>query len=405
MGHRLGRRPAFLVVAYGFTVIMLGGTIPTPLYPIYQDRLGFSSLVVTLVFAAYAAGTLAALLLCGRLSDQVGRRPVLLGGLGVAVASTAVFVLGQDLLGLFVGRALSGFSVGLFTGAATAALAELYPGADRGRATLVASCVQMGGLGLGPLLSGLLSQYAPAPTTLCYLAFLALLAPVGLVLVVPETVAKPGRPQLRVQRLAVPSRIRAPFAAAGAAGFAAFAFLGLLTALVGRFLASSLHSHSFALAGLMIFTLFLAVVAAQLLGARLPTRRALLAGLGLLPGGLLLFVLALPTGSLGLFVAGIVLGGLGVGLAFRAALALVGQLAPEDQRAEVVSAFFVLAYLGITVPVIGIGILTTLASTLVAAATFAGVVTTLAAGAGWVIASRTGDQGVTRASPSPSVRG
>jgi len=137
------------VVAYAFTVVMLGGTIPTPLYPIYQHRIGFSALVVTLVFAAYAAGTLAALLVFGRLSDQVGRRPVILAALGVAVTSTAVFVLDQSLTGLFVGRALSGLSVGLCTGAATAGLAELHPSSDRVGGALVASTVQMAGLGLG----------------------------------------------------------------------------------------------------------------------------------------------------------------------------------------------------------------------------------------------------------------
>jgi len=394
--HSLERPGGFLVMAYAFTVVMLGGTIPTPLYPIYQHRIGFSALVVTLVFAAYAAGTLTALLVFGRLSDQVGRRPVILAALGVAVASTAVFVLDQDLTGLIVGRVLSGLSVGLCTGAATAGLAELHPSSDRARGALVASTVQMAGLGLGPLLSGPLSQYGPAPTTVPYLAFLVLLLPAGLVALVPETVSAVGRPWLRVQRLAVPSQIRAPFAAAAAAGFASFAFLGLLTSLVGRFLATSLHDHSYSLAGLLVFGLFLAVVVAQILGARLATRRALLAGLGLLPAGLLLFVLALPVGSLGLFVGGIVLGGLGVGLSFRAALTLVSQLAPEGNRSEVVSAFFVAAYLGITLPVIGVGILTTFASTLVAAAAFAGVVTALAGAAAWVISSRT---------TSPALRG
>lgn len=389
-GPRLRRRPAFLVVAYAFTVVMLGGTIPTPLYPIYQHRIGFSALVVTLVFAAYAAGTLAALLVFGRLSDQVGRRPVILAALGVAVTSTAVFVLDQSLTGLFVGRALSGLSVGLCTGAATAGLAELHPGSDRARGALVASTVQMAGLGLGPLLSGLLSQYGPAPTTVPYLALLGLLLPAGLIALVPETVSAVGRPHLGVQRLAVPAQIRAPFAAAAAAGFASFAFLGLLTSLVGRFLATSLHNTSYSLAGVLVFALFLAVVVAQLLGARWSSRKALLAGLGLLPAGLLLFVLALPTGSLALFVAGIILGGLGVGLDFRAALALVSHLAPEGKRSEVVSAFFVAAYLGITLPVIGVGILTTFASTLVAATAFAGVVTALAGAAAWVITSRAG---------------
>lgn len=383
------RRVAFGLVAYLFTVVMLGGTIPTPLYAIYRARLHFSDLVVTLIFAAYAVGTLAALLVFGRLSDQVGRRRVLLAAIGVAMASTLMFALAQNLPGLFVARALSGFSVGLVTGTATAYLVELHPGGDRGRAALIASAVNMGGLGLGPLLSGLLAQYGPVPTTLPYVALLALLAPAALVVLAPETVEVREPAQLRLQRLAVPAEIRVPFAAAAGAGFVSFAFLGLLTSLVGSFLATSLHSHSYALAGLAVFVLFGAVVVAVLAATKLTSRAALLVGLGLLPAGLVLFVLALPAASLTLFITGIVIGGVGVGLAFKAALALVSRLAPDDQRGEVVSSFFVASYLGITLPVIGVGVLTTLVSTFVAAVTFGTVVVVLAAIAAAIVTRRT----------------
>jgi MFS family permease len=66
--RRVNREPAFGLVAFAFAVTMLGTTLPTPLYPLYQQRIGFSGLVTTLVFAVYAAGVIGALLFVGRLS-------------------------------------------------------------------------------------------------------------------------------------------------------------------------------------------------------------------------------------------------------------------------------------------------------------------------------------------------
>src|SRR3954447_20793029 len=103
-GTARGGVRSVVVVTYLFTVVMLGGTVPSPLYPFYVRTLGLTPLLVTVVFAAYAVGTLAALLLFGGLSDRVGRRPVLALAVGVAVASTLVFLFWQTLPGLLLGR-------------------------------------------------------------------------------------------------------------------------------------------------------------------------------------------------------------------------------------------------------------------------------------------------------------
>src|SRR5438105_6672664 len=116
--------------------------------------------MVTVVFATYAAGVIAALLLVGRLSDEIGRRRVLLPGLAFSALSAVVFLIADGLGWLIVGRVLSGLSAGIFTGTATATLVDLAPPEKRDRATLVATVANMGGLGLGPLLAGLLSEYA-----------------------------------------------------------------------------------------------------------------------------------------------------------------------------------------------------------------------------------------------------
>src|SRR5579875_1557852 len=175
--ERLGRRGGFAAAALAFAATMLGTTIPTPLYDLYRQRFGFSELMITVIFATYAIGVIAALTLFGRLSDEIGRRPLLLAGLALSALSAGAFLTVEGLALLLLGRLLSGLSAGIFTGSATATLVDLGPPAGRARATLIATVVNMGGLGLGPLLAGLLSQWAVAPLRLPFWVDLGVLAP------------------------------------------------------------------------------------------------------------------------------------------------------------------------------------------------------------------------------------
>ena len=126
---------AFWLIAYVFAATMLGTTLPTPLYVIWQSEWHFSSGVITLIFAVYAAGVLAALILAGRASDQVGRRPVLGAALAFSTLSTVVFIVAASVGWLFLGRVLSGFSAGLMAGTATAALTDMLGRAKPRRAS------------------------------------------------------------------------------------------------------------------------------------------------------------------------------------------------------------------------------------------------------------------------------
>src|SRR5579859_2377328 len=189
------RRAAFWLVALVLAVAMLGTTLPTPLYVIYQSRWHFSAAVVTVTFAVYAAAVMATLLLAGRSSDQAGRRPVLAAALGASALSTVGFILAPGVGTLIAARIVSGLSAGLMTGTATAALTELVPASAGRRASLAATAANMAGLGLGPLTAGLFAQYAPDPTTLVFEVYLAVLAVASLILLlVPETVPHRTRP-------------------------------------------------------------------------------------------------------------------------------------------------------------------------------------------------------------------
>jgi MFS family permease len=365
------RQVAFWLLALVLTVTMLGTTLPTPLYDIYQSRWHFSAAMVTVTFAAYAAAVIATLLLAGRSSDQAGRRPVLAVALGASALSTVVFILAPDLGALIAARIVSGMSAGLMTGTATATLTELVPASASRRASLVATAANMAGLGLGPLGAGLLAQYAPDPTRLVFEFYLVVLAVAGLILLlVPETVRVRTRPALRFAGLGVPERGRGEFIAAGVAGFAAFALLGLFSSLVPGFIAGELHQGSHAVQGGVVFLLLAVGAVTQVALVRFSSNRVVLAGLGLFLAGLGLIVAALAVSGMALFVAGTVAGGVAVGAIFLGSLATANRLAPPERRGQALSAFFVACYLGLIIPVVGVGVLSEFTGTFPAVLTF-----------------------------------
>ena len=351
------REVAFWFIAYVFAVTMLGTTLPTPLYVIWQSEWGFSSGVVTLIFAVYAAGVLAALVFAGRASDQVGRRPVLGAALGLSALSTVVFILATSVGWLFLGRVLSGFSAGLMTGTATAALTDMLGPAKPRRASVVSTVANTFGLGLGPLLAGLFAQYLPHPTVLVFEVYLALLAAAALAVVwVPETVPQRQRLSIRFAGFGLPPSGKDEFLAAGVAGFAAFSLLGIFSALAPTFLGGVLHEHSHAVAGAVVFMIFAISAATQLVVGHFDYRKVVSFGLALFLLVLALIVAGLSQASLGLFLTGTGVGGVAVGCVFLGSLSATNRLAPAERRAQVVSSYFVLCYLGLAVPVIAVGI-------------------------------------------------
>ncbi|PAU77796.1 MFS transporter [Halovibrio salipaludis] len=350
-------KTTFLAIALVFAVIMMGTTLPTPLYPLYQQKLGFSQLMITVIFATYAVGVIVALLSVGTWSDQLGRRPLLGVGLALSAASAVLFLVGGSVGPLLLGRLLSGLSAGIFTGTATVTVVELAPRAWLSKATFVATAANMGGLGLGPLVAGGLSQYLPAPLHLCFILDLVLLALGGAVVwCAPETVTQPAGQRLRVQVPRVPAEVRGVFLPAAIAGFAGFAVLGLFTAVAPAVMGNILEITNRATAGAVVFVVFIASTAGQGGQQRLPETWRLPVGCLLLVVGVALIGAAIGLASLTALLAGAVIAGLGQGVTLRAGLGAVAAASPSHRRGEVLSTFFVVLYLALSVPVIGIGI-------------------------------------------------
>lgn len=351
-------RRAIAAIAFAFLVTMLGTTLPTPLYAIYSARLDFSELTVTILFAVYALGVVGALLCFGRLSDQVGRRPVLVAATALAGVSAGLFLLPPSLPLLVVARVVSGLAAGLMSGTGTAALIDAFAPERRTSAGALAVGANAGGLAVGTLLAGVVAELAGSPLVVPYVVHLALavVATAGLCALVPAP-QRAGRVMIRLQRLSVPAEIRGTFVRAVLAAGSGFAAIGVLTAVSSLFLARSLHHDSHALAGLVVFLAFAGMALGQLAARGSGPRRAILVGCAglVLACGLLALALAAVL-LVPLLVAAAVLG-LASGLCLNAGLALTVEQAAPASRGAVSSSFFAGLYLMLAVPAVGVGLL------------------------------------------------
>ncbi|HET9648204.1 MAG TPA: MFS transporter [Microlunatus sp.] len=374
----LRQRYGFALLTYAFAAIMLGTTLPTPMYALYAEQMQFGVLTTTVVFAMYAGGVLLALLAFGRWSDVLGRRPVLLGGAAAAIISAVVFLAARSVPELLVGRFFSGLSAGLFTGTATAAIIESAPPSWRTRAAAVATVANIGGLGLGPLVAGILVEYAPAPLQLSFVLHIVLVTlTVVAVSVAAETAQRGGT--IGIQRLSIPPRTRAVFAVAATAAFAGFAVMGLFTAVAPSFISGVIGIDNHAAAGAIVASVFAASAVSQVVAVRLDPSRAVAVGAAILVLGMVLLAVALSTSSLAVLVAAAIVAGVGQGMSFSRGLAAVAEQTPAERRAEVNSAYFVVAYVAISLPVIGEGLAARQWGLQTAGVTFAVAVAVLAA--------------------------
>src|SRR3954447_5375969 len=256
MSFRLPPRPAYWLVAGVIGLALFASGTPSPLYATYASLWGFSSVTLTLVYATYAFGVLTSLVLAGRISDQWGRRPVLLVALGSLLVTSGLFMVASSVAWLFVARGLQGLATGLALGAASAAMLDLHPRRDPAGVGLANGVFSTGGMGLGVLVSSVLVQFAPAPRVLPYVALLVLfaIAFVG-ALLMPEPVAERSRPRLTPQRPSIPLAVRRPFLLAALAVISSWSVGGLFLSLGPSLSASLFHTTNHLVTGLGIFAL------------------------------------------------------------------------------------------------------------------------------------------------------
>jgi MFS family permease len=372
-------KAATVAVGSMIGVMFMGSTIVTPLYSLYAQQFGFSKVVLTLIYAAYVIGNLTSLFFFGGVSDRAGRRRIVLRAMILAAVSTSIFFFASSTLWLFVARALSGFSIGLAAGAGTAWIAELDSAADRARATLVAIVGNFGGVALGPLISGLLAEYVPWPLHLPFALYIAVVAVTALFIArSPETVSATQSPSRNGSTISIPRSIRAQFVAPAVTAFTMFALYGFYFSLVPSVLTESLHQSNHAVGGAVVFELGLVSAATILVTRWMASRTCMLLALVLLLPSLVLLIVAQAQGSLPLLLLGTTLSGISGALGYRGSLQVVNQIAPAEQRAGVASAYFLVCFVGNSLPVIAVAMLTRAFNSLVADGLFAVTLAVLA---------------------------
>lgn len=378
--RKRGTVVAYWLVSIGLALLMLGTNIPSPLYGVYQGEWGFSSVVLSLVFASYALALIPGLLIFGRISDTVGRRRVILSGLLVAAAGSLLFSVAQGLSWLFAARIVQGVAVGISSGAISAAIVELHPIGDRRAASLATTAALTSGGALGPLFGGVLAQYAPWPLVTPYLVHFIVLVLIiaGVWFIVPETIeVESGKRSWHPRAPRVPAAIRGRFTLGAAASFSGWAVTGLFVALVPSYATGLLEIRSLAFQGAVVFAMLGIASVTQLAAREVEHPKTILYGAAALTLGMAGVVLAVPIHSFLLMLAGTILDGVGLGLSFMGGLGLVGEIAPAENRAETLSAFYVATYLGVGIPVIGVGFVADHVGLFAAVTRFAAVISLL----------------------------
>jgi len=353
-------------------VLIVGTNLPSPLYAVWAHQFGFAPVVLALIFATYAGVLIPALLVAGSLADRFGYRPVLLVGLAVAAVGTVVFAYADAAGWLFLARALQGAAVGISSGALTAALLRTEPHGNAQKASLMASLATTAGGGLGPVLAGACAGWLPAPTRMCFLIEAGSLGVAGVgLLALPARLGRSSGARWRVSLPRLPAAHRDEFRWACATGFTGWAVTAVFLSIVPTYVRTLTGNADLLLAGVAAGLLLLVAAAVQPLGVRAGAAALQAAGMIALAVGTVLLLLAGRSGLLSLVITAAAVAGVGQGLAFMGAVRAANDAAHTGVHAAVISTFYVCAYVGVGVPVVGVGLLATVTSTTAAVDVFA----------------------------------
>lgn len=351
----LTSRNAILVEGLILLTFLAAASAPSPLYGIYREAWGFSTLTLTVVFSSYAVAMLAALLALGALSDYLGRRNVVIASLMIELVSIMMFWCADSVAWLIGARVLQGMATGIATSAIGASLLDLH----RERGALINSVAPMVGLGIGALGTSLLIQFAPAPTQLVFmLLFLVFSVLTVAAIYLPETVMRrPGVWRSLTPKVEIPPRARHLMWQILPINTAQWALAGFYLSL-GPTLARSVTGYSSpVVGGVLIAALVLSSAAAIALCRRSVPRSAIVGGATALSIGMGIAVAGMLIPSTAAFFVGTSIAGAGFGAAFTGSIRGLVPLAAPNERAGLMSGFFVLCYLAFSLPAVLAGLL------------------------------------------------
>jgi MFS family permease len=355
----LDERSSSLAATSAVFVAVCAINVPSPLYPTYQHVYHLSATALTAIFATFAVGVLAALVLIGPLSDHVGRKPVLIAGEAMLILSELLFLGARGAVWLFAARAAQGFALGTISSAASAALAELNR-ANLDRAALMNTMAFTVAGTISCIGTGVLAQYLPWRTTLCFIVLLAAnLVSLGAVAVMGEPLStRPNRPY-RVRVPGIPRSILGPVLVACGAMAVGWTLGGVYGSLSPSIVNLLLKGDGLVISGAVLSLFNLVGGICQYFSSRHHPHRVMIAAVAATMLGAVAVNLSLEAKSLALFFVATVFAGIGAALVFVGSLALVNRLSPAASRAETVTAYSMSGYLALAIPTVALGILVT----------------------------------------------
>jgi MFS family permease len=381
-GRRLEGRPAVILLASLIVALLAASAAPTPLYAIYQAKWHFTPITTTIVFGVYAVAVLVSLLVVGKLSDHLGRRPVLITAIAVHISSLVIFVTASGVPMLLAARIVQGLSTGAALGAIGAAMLDM----DRELGTFANSVAPGMGSASGAILSALAVRFLPAPTHLIYLALAGVfvLEIVGIVFMRETVTPERGALASLVPDIKLPRTLRAPVLTAVPVLFAVWALAGLYGALGPALVHTLTGSANVVLDSLGFFLLAAIAVVSIVVLRRASGRTVMGVGILALIGGVAVTVAAVTVGSAAMLFVGTAIAGVGFGSGFQGGIRTVVPLAAPHERAGVVSLLYVVSYLGLGVPAVAAGFLVVHGGGLIDTARYYGIAVIVLAAAALV---------------------
>jgi MFS family permease len=351
----LSRNATFYLLASITVSFLAGASAPTPLYALYQAQWGFSPVTVTFIFGIYAISVLTALLFVGRLSDHVGRRPVLIAATAAQMATMVIFATASGVADLVLARIIQGLATGAALGAVGAGMIDL----NKERGATANAVAPAFGTATGAMLSGFLVQYLPAPTHLVYavLSTIFVLQGIGLTLMADTIAPAPGALASLKPQLGLPAAARGPFLLALPVLVASWGLAGFYASLGPMLVRGMLGVGSALLGGLALFVLAASAGLAVLMLQHRQPRAVMTFGASMLAAGVGVAVWSLPHHAIAVFFAGTSMAGVGFGTGFQGAVRSIVPFAAPHERAGVLSIVFVVSYLSMGAPAIAAGAL------------------------------------------------
>src|SRR5712692_10823787 len=347
---RLSQAASFYLLGSITVSFLAGSSAPTPLYPIYQVEWGLSPFAIAFVFGIYAVAVLGALLVAGRLSDYLGRRPVLIVATAVQAATMLLFAFADGLSALVAARVIQGLS----TGAAIAAVGAGMLDIDKARGAVANSVAPASGTALGGVLAGVMVHYVPRPTHLVYAVLAAIFVAqvIGVVLMPESMPPRAGAMASLRPQFSLPAATRQPMLVAAPVLIAVWALAGFYGSLGPSLVRSSFGLDSSLLGGVALFVLAGSAGISVLLMQRVEAPALMIYGATVLLAGVALAVNSLSYHSATAFFLGTALAGSGFGTGFQGAIRTVVPLAAPQERGGVLSVIFVVSYLAMGLPAV-----------------------------------------------------